>query len=500
MNRRKVIIYILILGVIVWLGSSFLGHPRATVVVVDAAGRPVVGAIIRGEGLGTKSGPGAYGWGPTPGWGPALDAPKVKTIVTDRAGKARVPYPGHLSEHVETGSIKLLVDHPDFVPNHSEHVVAMPCPRQISLKAWGDYFAWRFGRKDPVVLQQGAILRVRMSDDSAGPRDAAMYVQVAGWENEDTNVWIHPESGAAVTRRLPPGTHSIRALAFDADGCAWFSDMRDINAVVGQTNEVSVVLKRGLTVHGRLDAIVPRPVANGRVTASVWAKGVEPPGPAPKWHAWNNIRADGTFDIGSLPPGEIEIIAICDGYVSLNAKGDYSQVHYPQRYSLDTSGIMINLDMEPTATLEVGVVDDRGRPLKNANVQAYPTSQFAGDNGQAILGADCYFTAELIREGSARWLRMGPTILLASTNYSAMTDNQGRVLIRNLPVEFRWLTFQNSEYVLPLADVEIDTLRLPAGAAKKIKISGMRQQLRVAEVKLVTTQTNHTTVFLERRR
>jgi hypothetical protein len=500
MNGRKAIICIVILGLIVWLASSFLGHPRATVVVVDAAGRPVVGAIIRGEGLGTKPGPGAYGWGPTLGWGPALDAPKVKTIVTDQAGKARVPYPAHLSEHVETGSIKVVVEHPDFVPNHSERVVAMPCPRQISLKAWGDYFAWRFGRKDPVVMQQGAILKVRMSDDSPGPRDAAMYVQIAGWENEDTNVWIHPESGVAVTRRLPPGTHSIRAVAFDAEDCGWFSDVIDINAVGGQTNEVTVALKRGLTIHGKLDAIVPRPVANGRVTANVRPKGVEPSGLAPKWRAWSDIRADGTFDIGSLPPGEVEIIAICDGYVSLNAKGDYSQVHYPQRYSLETNELAINLEMEPTATLEVGVMDERGRPLKNANVQAYPVSQFAGDAGQSILGADCYLTAELIREGPARWLRVGPTILLASTNYCPMTDNRGRVLIRNLPVEFRWLTVQNSKYILPLTDIEIDTSRLPPRPAKKIKVSGMRQKLRVAELKLVASQTNHTTVSLERRR
>jgi hypothetical protein len=500
MNRRKVIIYILILGLIVWLASSFLGHPKATVVVVDAAGRPVVGAMIRGEGLGTKPGPGAYGWGPTVGWGPALDAPKIKTIVTDRAGKARVPYPAHLSEHVETGTIKLLVDNPDFVPNHSERVVAMPCPRQLSLKAWGDYFAWRFGSEDPVVMQQGSILRLRINDDSAGPRDASIYVQVAGWENEDTNVWIHPESGVAVTRRLPPGTHSIRAVAFDADDCGWFSDVLDFNAVGGQTNEVSVALKRGLTIHGKLDAIVPRPVANGRVTASVWPKGVEPSGLAPKWRARSHVRADGTFDIGSLPPGEVEIIANCDGFVSLNAKGDYSQVHYPQRYSLDTNENTINLHMEPTATLEVGLVDERGRPLKNATVQAYPMSQFAGDAGQSILGADCYLTVELIREGPARRLRMGPTILQASTNYSAMSDSQGRVLIRNLPVEFRWLTFQNSEYVLPLTDIEFDTSRLPLRAAKQIKVSGIRQKLRVAEVKLVASQTNRTTVSLERRR
>jgi hypothetical protein len=51
-------------------------------------------------------------------------------------------------------------------------------------------------------------------------------------------------------------------VAFDTNGCAWFSDVISVNAVSGQTNDLSVVLKKGSVVHGRLDAIVPRPVVN----------------------------------------------------------------------------------------------------------------------------------------------------------------------------------------------------------------------------------------------
>src|ERR1051326_5771120 len=132
MNRRKVICLLIAAGLLVWFTSTFLAQPKAAVAVVDAAGKPVAGAVIKGEGLGTKPGPTAYGWKSPTGWGAHLDEPRVKLVATDRAGAAHLPYPRHLSKGVQTGSIKLLVDHPDFVPNHSERIVAMTCPRVLT--------------------------------------------------------------------------------------------------------------------------------------------------------------------------------------------------------------------------------------------------------------------------------------------------------------------------------------------------------------------------------
>lgn len=493
MNRRKFIFLIAGLAVVLWLAFGFFSNPEARVHVVDASGKPVRGALIRGEGLGTKPGPTAHGWRNPGGWGVA-NPPRVKTVITDRNGVAHLPYPSHLLEDEETGSIKLLVDHPDFVPDHSERFVAITCPRTLSWKPWSNYLAWRFGREAPIVLQKGAGLAVKLREDSPGPHDAPLYVQVSGWEEEDTNVWVHPQAAVAQTRQLPAGTYKIRAVAFDADGCAWFSDVFPIKAVSGQTNEFSVVLKKGITVHGELDLTVPRPVANGRVTAMVWPKGMTSSDLPPHWHTWAGIRADGAFELRSLPPGDLEIAALCDGFVSMRAKGQVPSIHYAQRYDLGTNDTTISPAMESTATLDVEVRDNRSRLLKNAVVSAWPTTSYGGENWQGV-GVDCFYTADRIREGLARWRwsYIDPIGMLAVSNYQATTDVRGRVLLRNLPVEVQLVTIEHRAYVLPTIEIE------PTPKPARYNPAAIPQKLHFAKVALVANETNHTVVRLERR-
>jgi hypothetical protein len=395
-----------------------------------------------------------------------------------------------LSKGVETGTIKLLVDHPDFIPNHSERIVAMTCPRAISWKPWANYFAWRFGREGPIVLRKGAILSVRQRKDFPGPGDVPLYVQVGDWEREDTNVWVHPEPGVVLTRRLPAGSQNIRAVAFDTNGCAWFSDVISVNAVSGQTNDLSVVLKKGSVVHGRLDAIVPRPVVNGRVMASIWLKET-----SLHWHTWAEVHPDGTFELRSLPQGELEVIAVGDGFVSANGKGDYSGIHYSQHYLLGTNDLAIDVTMEPTATLDVEVRDDHGKPLRNAKVFASASVKYGGGEVTSPLGTDCDHTADFIREGPSRRLRVEPVVLAALTNYYTMTDGRGRALVRNLPVEVSMFDIQHAGYVLP----EIDFTFKPRLGSSWPRYNVTPQKLRVAKVALVANATNYTVVRLERR-
>ena len=167
-----------------------------------------------------------------------------------------------------------------------------------------------------------------------------------------------------------------------------------ITAVSGQTNEVVVDLKRGATLHGQLDAGVPRPVRNGRVIAHVWPQGHKPEDSPPQWHAWSAIREDGSFDISSLPEGDLEVVALCNGFVNTNGPGKYKFI-YPQKYVLGTNDLAITVGMEPTARLEVHVTDDQGKLLAGAHVSAWPNVRCYGEWAAVVLGSDLQYVRPL---------------------------------------------------------------------------------------------------------
>src|SRR5437667_11883642 len=81
-----------------WIIFSWPTHPIALLRVVDGAGKPISGAVIRPEGLRTKPGPYLSGWY---GWGTALQSGVPGTPVkSDAEGYARVAYPKYVFERI----------------------------------------------------------------------------------------------------------------------------------------------------------------------------------------------------------------------------------------------------------------------------------------------------------------------------------------------------------------------------------------------------------------
>ena len=114
-------------------------YPVAIVRVVDASGAPVAGAVVSPAGLRTKAGPFAADWY---SWGLANlhEGPKVVPVTTDANGLARIPYPKHVFERIETGTIILTVSHPDFVTQRPERVVSTAPAYGAPLRDWVNYF------------------------------------------------------------------------------------------------------------------------------------------------------------------------------------------------------------------------------------------------------------------------------------------------------------------------------------------------------------------------
>jgi hypothetical protein len=269
----------------------------------------------------------------------------------------------------------------------------------------------------------------------------------------------------------------FRALRFDSDGTAWFSDSVSFTAAASQTNEFEVNFYRSASVRGRLDDSVPRPVRNGRVIAhiSTWDSTVS--GEQPGWHAWSPIRQDGSFELVSLPPGKFGVVALCDGFVSTNGPGTSGTFTYPQIHKLPDHDLEITVKMQPTATLEVRVDDPEGKPLRDAMVSTWPNVAYE-EWGSTILGSDCYDHADFYRakprfEGSG-WGKQVP-------GFQGTTDANGVAVLFNLPAQITEFSVGHTNFVLPA-----------------IKSAGGSMN-RHAPVQLIAGTTNRASVRMEKK-
>ena len=464
---------------LIWALISIPKHPVALIRVVDPAGKPVPGAVIRADGLRPKPGPyshGHYGWRPEPGF------PPNDLLTTDGDGCAWVPYPKYVFERIETGESSFSVSHPDFVADRPFRTVTTRPPTGAPWQIWTDYLWVRVQRQalvaqpDPVVLQKGAILHLSVRRETAPRIDTPVFAQVSGVWAQETNFWIRPEPGVIVTRRLAPGPQTARTIQFDAEGRAWFSEVTRIPAVAGQTQAVVLDLQRGVSVRGQLNAAVPRPVTHGRVIAHVWPTGHKPQDAPPEWHAWTPVREDGTFEISSLPPGDLEIVALCDGFVSTNGPGQF-QLRYPQTHVLGANDRTITIGMEPTARLEVEVSDGQGDPLPGVLVSTWPNVRY-GEWSANILASDLYNTRDAFLavppEGIAGWHPPVP-------DFSGRSDRSGVAVLPNLAADVTVFAVEHPRFALPAVS------------------TGVGDQRREARVTLVPGRTNRVSVRLERR-
>lgn len=452
--------------------------PVAWVHVIDANGKPVVGAIIKPEGLRTKSGPYSSDWY---GWDKKRLGVPNDPVMTDRDGIARIPYPTYVFEKIETGVIIPTADHPDYVFEHIELVVTTTPPAGSPWQVWASYLWNKIRRKalvartDTVVLKTGAILKISLSQDSETAKGDSLFAQISNVDALATNFWSRSEPGVLLTRRFAAAPQTIRAIQLSADGTARFSDSITIEAVSGQTNDVVVDLKPGVTVRGQLDDTVPRPVKNGRVVAHVWPTGFKPSDSPPEWHAWTTNRDDGTFEVANLPPGDLEIVALCQSFVSTTSQGTKGFRH-PQKHLLGSNDLSITIKMEPTARLEVFVMDDKGKPLTNATVSTWPNVRY-GDWSATVMISDLYNTSDFFLDPK----KPRPLWTEQVSDLTATTDSSGLAVLSNLPADVDKFMVEHPRFQLP------------------ITTQGTGRKVRESAVTLTSGGTNETTVRLELR-
>jgi hypothetical protein len=317
-------------------------------------------------------------------------------------------------------------------------------------------------------------LKITVPTESRVSAEAPLWGQ-ASREGGGTSFWIHPGPGMLATRRIAEGTQAVRVVQFDTKGAIWFSEVTNVVAKSGVEINQTLGLQRGPALRGKLDDRVPRPVIDGRVILNILPFGYKAENDPPNWHSWTAVRPDGSFEFVSLPSGDLEIAAICQGFTSTNGAGKYG-FHYPQQHTVTKNDLDIVIGMEPTAILDVTVVDRQDHPIAGANVGAWPNLRW-GEWGAVIFGKDLFNTGDWIR-GVNLPTRMGGPLdgkTPAVHDFDGTTDTHGHTVIPNLPLDVNEVALQREGYQIPAVNTGSRDER---HASVKLKV-GVTNYLRI---------------------
>lgn len=404
--------------------------------VIDEDGKPVAGAEFKPAGLRSVIESGSwYGWEPPE---------KYASVRTDAQGIARLFFPAFTTEDVETKTVTGSLSHPDFCNDEVEIEVAAP---------------------KPIVMQRGALITIAAADGSApnlkicADLNAAKYL---GW----TVDWKPSADFRSVTGRLPAGEYAIRAVGFTDGGSIVFSRPRELNVETGRDQSMAFEMTAEPPIRGALSPNVPRPVSGGRVVVNISTPVHESDDLHCEWRTWGTIAADGSFSLENCPNGDVQLIALCNGFVSKDPNGPQTDLTTDPQIFQDKDRDRIEVAMEKSGDAEITVLTPDGAPISGAKVSFWP-NQYLGI-GTSLFGAG-YDTGE-----DFRWSRIerkrGQAPSLDTPLWSATTNEQGQADVRGFPQGNISFSVDTPGYQLPILQ-KTGTARRDASVAIRPGVS-----------------------------
>lgn len=436
-----------------------LEFKKVLVVVQDQDGKPIAGASITPDGFRVEGihSPDGYGWR-------KKEFGSAETAITDQDGKAYLKYPvmGIAEEKEITRSLIFSVLQPDY------------CTTRIQDFSVHD-------TNPPIRMTRGIPIEVS-GYSGADHQPVTELVANLNEQQIRSEDWIKGANGALAFHKMSPGGHLLQLMGRLPSGEIVYSDTVAFTAengklqvqsvtfplpVLALTNETGtpfhfdLELKPGIRLEGRLDDRVPRPVRNGRVMIDVRPKefpglqiiedfyGLEKKyGLREPWHSYRPIAEDGTFVFESVPPGEADLVVLGDGFASKSTGILQNRTQeglkpnlglsIPQSCPLVAPVTRVEVATEPTATLDVTATTKRGKPIEGVWVGMYPSVfRMRGMYGWSKVSSEEPFRA---------------VPHLSDLVFSGKTDQNGKLVLNNIPGETRGVEAYHPQYQVPLQD------------------------------------------------
>lgn len=413
---------------------DFTEMAEQQVLVTDATGKPVAGAAVMPFAMRVIEVGGHGFWNET-----LLGRPK--TAVSDQQGLATIRYPRRIGGSPDvwtTRSVTFEVRHPEFV----EQVVHFELG----------------SKRAEVTLEAGCEVQLSAVDEHGKPI-TDFGVLMSGRFASDQ--WTSDGSGGKRTRAIKDGKWQTMLVKLDADGPTLFSSVLPLPVRPGQVVKIrNVQLSPGARISGRLSHEVPRPVKHGRIISVVVPKpaasSYAPADPSLVWYECADINEAGEFELPSVPRGgEVQIIAICDGWVSTTTmEGANNFFVMGQLFDVKADRISVSVAMERTGSLEVIAVKPDGSPLAGASISTAP-NQLYYKGGSTYLGQQMHSRVIIANQSLLAEQQARPYDRDAIEDFSAITAADGKATIHGIPIGRRQsLSLNHPDYCLPKKEGE----------------------------------------------
>jgi hypothetical protein len=371
---------------------------------LDGNGMPIEGATLTVYGMRCSEERGShYSW-------PNENAGKAKEQKSDELGVIAVKYPvrfGAPENWKHTCQISIMVRHPEFIGME----------KHIDLDKW----------PETLTMERGASIKVSALGPD-GKRVEDVYPLVDNYPN-----WSF-QKGLTSTGSLQDGTQSLLIIAPNHANVPLFSKVIKVEADRERAVVLSdILVSPGTRLFGTLPDEIPRPIEDGSVHIQVVLSPPEERAKALEWYDSCSIAKDGSFEFPSLPgPGQVQVIAICKGWVSKRAKKDFFVEGQTFDIKPNEKELKVDVEMEQTGDIIVEVMDTEGNSVVGARVGTWPNQKYLS-GGSTILAGGLSMMQGIQRQfqGKTLWERDEPK----TSRFYQVTDEEGRVTLRDIPTD-----------------------------------------------------------------
>lgn len=425
-------------------------------------GEPVEGATVMVYAMRMEEG-GGHGYWNSEKLGPPTN------VISDEDGRAVVQYPAKVSStprNLTTRLVTFLVRHFNYV-QQVVHFDLGPETAEVTLKKGCEIKLSAVDSNGGSVKDFGVMI--------AGPYDPAYWVD-------------DPDTGGRRTGAASDGTWQTMLVKPQENDVTLFSSVIPLRVRPSQAVRIrNLKLEPGTRVEGNLSKNVPRPIKNGfAITCTAPKPAGESYGeedPSLTWSQWAPINEDGSFVLESIPPsGKIQIIAVCDDWVSIT-EPEHRVFVKGQLFDIDGAIIYPIVEMEETGALEVLVKLPSGEALTGGRVSSWPNQQYYL-GGSTILGRR--FNSIRLIENQIRPIDEKEGIdwnERFETQFSDRPIEKGKAVLKGLPIgRSGSIVLRHEDYVFDPGVGEGDQnqatvqFTLDSAETKKIEVKVKKRQ------------------------